>query len=866
MLLELGGVPRPFSRSRLLTMAVAGCTLALGVPVGVAQAASGVCTTSAGVTSCTFTLTGGVQMWEVPAGVTSATFEVFGAQGGTGALAGGTRGLGGLGAQVSATLPVSAGQQFQVMVGGAGTVTAGGFNGGGAGGTSASATAIGGGGGGASDVRTGGCAAGGTCGLTDRIIVAGGGGGGASVGGDGGAAGAAGADGSASPTGGTPGGGGTMTVGGAGGASANGGSTPGGAGALGAGGSGGFANCGCGGAGGGGGGLYGGGGGGYQGGGGGGSSTGPTGSTVTGGVNSGDGRIVVSFAAPDATPPVITPTVTGAVGSNGWYTSDVSLTWTVTDEGSTVSNTSGCGPATITTDTAGVTFTCEAASAGGTAQQAVTIRRDATAPIVTTGTPDRAPNAAGWYSAPVTVAFTGQDATSGIAGCTAPTYDGPDSATASVPGTCTDNAGNTSGAQRYPFKYDATKPMLTPTVSPDPVTQGQTATASAGASDALSGVASSSCDSVDTGSVGSASVQCSATDNAGNVATGSASYTVACVPQPPPPGADPGTYPDGCGGTVQVDDSTAPTVALTTPAFPNAAGWFNAPVSFTANATDNPSSPDDFSVVTGIDCSGATLGGVTGIGTKNASRMLTVTAQGTSAVTCTATDSFGNASSPVTTTVKLDSIAPVLAPALSPSTLTAGVPATLAPNASDGGSGVAATACSVVDTSSAGTRTGTCTATDMAGNTSSATITYTVSAAAVPPAPVTTTVTTRAFFALWSTKLSEAQKAALREQVAAIPAGATITARATGVVRAAGATKADRRRALKRANAVRAYLATLGIRDAAVSNKGRTTSTSAKARRVNLTITWTIERSDRTGSIELPAVKSSWASVDAATP
>jgi hypothetical protein len=154
----------------------------------------------------------------------------------------------------------------------------------------------------------------------------------------------------------------------------------------------------------------------------------------------------------------------------------------------------------------------------------------------------------------------------------------------------------------------------------------------------------------------------------------------------------------------------------------------------------------------------------------------------------------------------------------------------------------------------------------MAGNTSSATITYTVSAAAVPPAPVTTTVTTRAFFALWSTKLSEAQKAALREQVAAIPAGATITARATGVVRAAGATKADRRRALKRANAVRAYLATLGIRDAAVSNKGRTTSTSAKARRVNLTITWTTERSDRTGSIELPAAKSSWASVDAATP
>ena len=33
----------------------------------------------------------------------------------------------------------------------------------------------------------------------------------------------------------------------------------------------------------------------------------------------------------DLTPPVITPTVSGAAGSNGWHVSDVTVSWTVTD-------------------------------------------------------------------------------------------------------------------------------------------------------------------------------------------------------------------------------------------------------------------------------------------------------------------------------------------------------------------------------------------------------------------------------------------------------------------------------------------------------------------------------------------------------
>ena len=45
--------------------------------------------------------------------------------------------------------------------------------------------------------------------------------------------------------------------------------------------------------------------------------------------------------------------------------------------------------------------------------------------------------------------------------CTSATYDGADSATASVAGTCTDKAGNTSGPFGFGLKYDETAPQVT---------------------------------------------------------------------------------------------------------------------------------------------------------------------------------------------------------------------------------------------------------------------------------------------------------------------------------------------------------------------------------------------------------------------
>jgi outer membrane protein OmpA-like peptidoglycan-associated protein len=117
----------------------------------------------------------------------------------------------------------------------------------------------------------------------------------------------------------------------------------------------------------------------------------------------------------------------------------------------------------------------------------------------------------------------------------------------------------------------------------------------------------------------------------------------------------------------------------------------------------------------------------------------------------------------------------------------------------------------------------------------------TPSASTGPPAPVTTTKVIKTYFRLYSGKLTKAQKRKLRRAVSAIPEDAQVAVTARGMVRAEGATKADRKRAKRRAKAVRAYLKARGVPGSAISvnNKGRTRSQTAKARRVNVRFTYT---------------------------
>ena len=87
-------------------------------------------------------------------------------------------------------------------------------------------------------------------------------------------------------------------------------------------------------------------------------------------------------SAQDTTPPLIVAQVVGTAGDNGWYRSDVAVTWQVSDPESGITSSSGCGTSTVANDTNGVTFTCTATSAGGTASRSVTIKRDASAPLI----------------------------------------------------------------------------------------------------------------------------------------------------------------------------------------------------------------------------------------------------------------------------------------------------------------------------------------------------------------------------------------------------------------------------------------------------------------------------------------------------
>ena len=90
----------------------------------------------------------------------------------------------------------------------------------------------------------------------------------------------------------------------------------------------------------------------------------------------------------------------------------------------------------------------------------VVLRVDQTPPVVTGAVPARPPDHDGWYVKPIALAFAGTDETSGIASCTSVTYAGPPSATAAVPGTCTDAAGNVSAPLPFTLRFDATPPAI----------------------------------------------------------------------------------------------------------------------------------------------------------------------------------------------------------------------------------------------------------------------------------------------------------------------------------------------------------------------------------------------------------------------
>lgn len=151
-------------------------------------------------------------------------------------------------------------------------------------------------------------------------------------------------------------------------------------------------------------------------------------------------------AVADDTPPIVTANIAGTLGDNGWYTSDVGISWTIVDEESTVFTTTGCEGDVLTQDDTARTYTCSATSEGGTTVVSETISRDTLGPVV-----DYSGHQSTYEIGDQIQIFCNTfDATSGVASSTCTDIAGSalsfDVGTHAFTSTATDNAGNVTTA------------------------------------------------------------------------------------------------------------------------------------------------------------------------------------------------------------------------------------------------------------------------------------------------------------------------------------------------------------------------------------------------------------------------------------
>jgi hypothetical protein len=409
-------------------------------------------------------------------------------------------------------------------------------------------------------------------------------------------------------------------------------------------------------------------------------------------------------AAHDTTAPAIQSQLSGTLGGDGYYTSSVTVTWTVTDGESTISNRTGCDAVTISKDTNGQTLTCKATSEGGTSTRSVTIKRDATAPEASAAA-TALPNVNGWYKSNVIVRFSGTDATSGIASCSGNvTVAAEGSNQSSAAGVCTDKAGNVSAPVKASgINIDRTAPTVAGMRSPKANGAGwnnNTVTVTFSATDSASGVDAASCGAPVTLS----------TDGFGQTATGHCEDRAGNI---------------GSASVTGINlDTLAPHVTATASPAPNVNGWNNTNVTVSFSGTDSMSG----SGLAG--CGAAVLIAAEGAGVASAG---------------TCSDIAGNTSKVATASTNLDKTNPsgtITTPA-DGGTYAQGASVASSYSCNDARSGIASCSGTVsngsaIDTSTVDTKSLTVIAVDLAGNASTFSHSYTVVAGSPTVQPVLT--------------------------------------------------------------------------------------------------------------------------------
>ena len=391
----------------------------------------------------------------------------------------------------------------------------------------------------------------------------------------------------------------------------------------------------------------------------------------------------------DATAPLIASLLNPASpdGTNGWYKSNVSLTWTVTEGESTPTlSKTGCANQSITADQTEATYDCSATSDGGSAGPvSVKIKRDGTAPTVeyTGATPASPDGSNGWYLGNVTAAFKATDNLSGFGAPVSLTTTGTAASSGEGPAivvtspTFTDNAGNAASATTT-FKVDKTNPSATADVTPAPNGNGWyrvNVNVKFTGSDAESGIASCTSDALFSAEGASQTGSGTCMDKAGRQ---SAAATV----------------------TVSID-KTAPTISGAATTAPNANDWYKNDVTIDWTCADALSGVVSCPVNSVISSEGSNLSASANI-----------------------TDRADNAASATVSGINIDKTDPTVSAVVNPTSpngngwYKANVTVTF--NGSDAGSGIASCTAESTFTAEGEDQTASGTCTDKAGRTSTA--------------------------------------------------------------------------------------------------------------------------------------------------
>ncbi len=315
----------------------------------------------------------------------------------------------------------------------------------------------------------------------------------------------------------------------------------------------------------------------------------------------------------DKTPPTITGAATTPPNTYGWYNTDVTVHFTASDSLSGVDyvtpdqtiSTEGSDQSTTgtATDLAGNSATCTVSG----------INIDKASPTIT-GAPTDPANSYGWYNVDVVIHFTASDSLSGVDTVTPAQTISSEGADQSITGYATDRAGNTASHTVAGINIDKTPPTITgaPTIpanvygwyNTDVVVHFE-------ATDSLSGIDSITPDQTLSAEGADQLVAGTATDKAGNTA----SYTVSGINI----------------------DKTPPIITGDPTTLANSYGWYNTDVTVHFDATD----------------------ALSGIATITPDQTLTSEGAGQS-VTGTATDKAGNSASYTVSGINIDKTAPTI--------------------------------------------------------------------------------------------------------------------------------------------------------------------------------------------------------------